>query len=106
MRCTSALHHFSSTAQRLPANQRVGKTRLSASALRSRCVSQRIWPKDGAGLHDKHGGTAERGDKRQTRPVEHECCPLPTQEYPNRGGLSRSLYSAWACFLILIIISE
>jgi hypothetical protein len=33
-------------------------------------MPQRIWRKEGARLHDEQGGTAERGDERQIRPVE------------------------------------
>src|SRR6478609_8267385 len=38
-------------------------------------MPQRIWRKEGARLHDEQGGTAERGDERQTWPVEHERLP-------------------------------
>jgi hypothetical protein len=34
--------------------------------------AQRIWRKEGARLHDEQGGTAERGDERETWPVERE----------------------------------
>ena len=33
-------------------------------------MPQRVWRKEGARLHDEQGGTAERGDERQTWPVE------------------------------------
>jgi lipoprotein-anchoring transpeptidase ErfK/SrfK len=38
-------------------------------------MPQRIWRKEGARLHDEQGGTAERGDERQTWPVERERLP-------------------------------
>ena len=38
-------------------------------------MPQRIWRKEGARLHDEQGGTAERGDERQTWPVKRERLP-------------------------------
>ena len=38
-------------------------------------MPQRVWRKEGARLHDEQGGTAERGDERQTWPVERERLP-------------------------------
>jgi hypothetical protein len=38
-------------------------------------MPQRIWRKEGARLHDEQGGTAERGDERETWPVERERLP-------------------------------